>query len=70
MASEIQPPTILVSIYPSGVAVLQLNRPRKRNALSQDMIDEVARGLNQLQCEQNVRAVVITSVEESPFCGT
>lgn len=63
------PSNILVSIKQAGVAVLQLARPHKRNALSQDLIDELTGALRQLDRDPNVRSIVLTSVGESPFCG-
>ncbi|CAI6341889.1 unnamed protein product [Periconia digitata] len=53
----------------AGVAVLELARPLKRNALSQDLIDELTGVLRQLDRDGSVRAVVLTSVEGSPFCA-
>ncbi|KAF2474851.1 enoyl-CoA hydratase [Lindgomyces ingoldianus] len=60
---------VISSIRQTGVAVLQLNRPLKRNALSQAMIDELTGALRRLDQDQAVRTVVLTSVEESPFCA-
>lgn len=52
-----------------NVAVLELNRPRKRNALSQGLIDELIETLYQLDQDVAVRAVVLTGSEQGPFCG-
>ena len=54
----------------TGVAVVKLNRPQKRNALSQDLINELTGALRRLDRDDAVRTVVLTSVEGSPFCGT
>jgi len=51
------------------VAVVQINRPLKRNALSQDLIDELSGMLRKLNRDPAVRAVVLTSVGQTPFCG-
>jgi enoyl-CoA hydratase len=51
------------------VAVVQINRPLKRNALSQDLIDELSSMLRKLNRDPAVRAVVLTSVGQTPFCG-
>ncbi|PVH94971.1 ClpP/crotonase [Periconia macrospinosa] len=53
----------------AGVAVLELNRPLKRNALSQELIDELTGALRHLDRDSSVMAVVLTSVEGSPFCA-
>jgi enoyl-CoA hydratase len=51
------------------VAVVELNRPKKRNALSQELIDELTGVLRQLDQDTEVRVVVLTSSGDSPFCG-
>jgi enoyl-CoA hydratase len=51
------------------VAVVQINRPLKRNALSQDLIEELLGMLRKLNRDPAVRAVVLTSVGQTPFCG-
>ena len=54
----------------TGVALVRLNRPAKRNALSQSMIDELSSVLAQLDSSTSVRAVVLTgSSSDGPFCG-
>lgn len=58
------------TIEGDGVALVQLNRPKKRNALSQVMIDQIASTLKSLDQNSNVRAVVLTgSAPDGPFCG-
>ncbi|KAF2265567.1 ClpP/crotonase [Lojkania enalia] len=64
-----KPANVISSIREVGVAVLQLNRPHKRNALSQDSINELTWALQQLNRDHAVRAVVLSSVGESPFCA-
>ncbi|KAK4154452.1 enoyl-CoA hydratase/isomerase [Chaetomidium leptoderma] len=53
----------------TGVALLRLDRPAKRNAFSQAMIDEVVSTLARLDASDAVRAVVITGGAEGPFCA-
>jgi enoyl-CoA hydratase len=70
MSSEAaEPSTVLMSIREAGVAVVELNRPKKGNCLSQRMIDELTGVLRRLDQDAAIRAVVLTSVESSPFCG-
>lgn len=52
-----------------GVAVLELNRPQKRNAFTQAMIDAMVRALASLDKNPSVRALVVTSAPGSPFSG-
>ena len=59
---------VLVSIKDSAVALLQLNRPLKRNALSQALIDELTGILYRVDRDPEVRCIVLTGVGET-FCG-
>ena len=53
-----------------GVAIVQLNRPQKRNAFTQSMIDSVVAALAYLDAREDVRALVVTgSAGGGPFCG-
>lgn len=51
-----------------GVAVLTLNRPAKRNALSRQLRDDLVRALDELDAAEEVRAVVLTGAG-SAFCA-
>jgi methylglutaconyl-CoA hydratase len=51
---------------PSGTIVL--NRPDKRNALSRQMIEDLAQALDDLHQERKVRAVILTGAG-SAFCA-
>jgi enoyl-CoA hydratase len=68
MSSTTEKP-VEVSILDTAVAVVRLNRPSKRNCLSQHMIDELTGSLRRLDQDVAVRAIVLTSVDGSPFCG-
>lgn len=52
-----------------NVAVVELDRLKKRNALSQGLIDELIKILSQLDQDAAVRAVVLTGSQQGPFCG-
>jgi enoyl-CoA hydratase len=54
------PLTLLAGPDEQGVAVVTLNRPEKKNALSIALRDEVTARLNELSGDQAVRALVIT----------
>lgn len=54
----------------TGVALIQFNRPAKRNAFSQNTINEIVATLNHLDSVDTVRAVVLTGGPEGHFCGT
>lgn len=52
-----------------GVALIQFNRPAKRNAFSLKTIDEFVATLAYLDSVETVRAVVLTGGPEGHFCG-
>jgi len=59
--------TVLVKVnIPSGTIVL--NRPDKRNALSRQMLTDIAQALDDLHQERKVRAVILTGAG-SAFCA-
>ena len=60
---------LIVTNKEGNVAVVELNRPKKRNALSQDLINELIETLSRLDKDAAVRAVVLTGSEQGPFCG-
>ncbi|KAF1846732.1 ClpP/crotonase [Cucurbitaria berberidis CBS 394.84] len=66
---SIKSPTLVTSVKETGVAVVVLNRPKKRNALSQDLINELTGALSQLNKSPTVRAVILTSSGAFPFCA-
>lgn len=51
-----------------GYAIITLNRPQVRNALSFGLIEEIADALHELDSDTGVRAVVITG-DEKAFSG-
>lgn len=51
-----------------GVTTLRLNRPERRNALSADMLGDLAAALRQAADDADVRAVVLTG-EGKGFCA-
>ncbi|HEU5062102.1 MAG TPA: enoyl-CoA hydratase-related protein [Solirubrobacterales bacterium] len=53
-----------VSVDDSGVALLRLNRPEARNALSPQMREEIASTLERLDADPAVRCVVIAGSDE------
>jgi enoyl-CoA hydratase/carnithine racemase len=53
-----------VSIDDFNVGLLRLNRPEARNALSPEMREEIARGLERLDADPEVRCIVIAGSDE------
>lgn len=60
---------LIVTRKEGNVTLVELNRPKKRNALSQDLINELIQVLSQLDSSSTVRAVVLTGSEQGSFCG-
>ena len=56
--------------YPGkqGLAVLRINRPEKRNAMSRDMWHQLRRHLSRLGSEPKLRTLVITGTDKA-FCS-
>jgi len=59
-----------VTINNDNTALIEFNRPDKRNAFSQAMIGEMVMALDQLDKDASVRAVVLCGSPAGPFCGT
>ncbi|KAJ6265180.1 ClpP/crotonase-like domain-containing protein [Bipolaris maydis] len=60
-------PSLIVSIKDDGIAILELNRPKKRNALCQALMDELIAALGQIDRNPTIFAAVLTS--SGPFCA-
>jgi 2-(1,2-epoxy-1,2-dihydrophenyl)acetyl-CoA isomerase len=52
-----------------GVAIIRMNRPEKLNALSQQMLEELATALSSAESDPEVRCVVITGVGRAFSAG-
>src|SRR4051812_50148614 len=51
----------------SGVATIALDRPEARNALSDELLDELLAAFAQARDDEAVRCVVLTSTHEKVF---
>ncbi len=60
--------TLLLEVDARGIATLTLNRPEKHNAMSAQMLTDLASATEQLGADPAVRAVVLTGVGKS-FCA-
>ena len=52
----------------NGIASIVLNRPEKRNALNDELIAEIKRGLHDASQDENVRVIVISGAGKD-FCS-
>lgn len=68
VTSTMTEPLVVSSTPADGVRVLALNRPTKRNALSQALIGDLLRELAVASKDNAVRAIIIAG-SNSFFCG-
>jgi len=61
--------TDLVVERRGGVAVLRLNRPEARNALSPELMGAIGAALTEAEADPDVRAVVLTGTGDRAFCA-
>jgi len=52
----------------TGIALIRLNRPEKRNALSSQLRHELVECLHELEADESVRVAILTG-EGPSFCG-
>jgi enoyl-CoA hydratase len=58
---------ILFHVEESGIALLTVNRPEKRNALSGAVIEELADAFGRVASEPGIRAAIVTGAGEKAF---
>jgi enoyl-CoA hydratase len=61
-------PTVEVTRTDPGVAVVTLNRPERRNAITRETVDELRAAAEALRIDPSVRAVVLTAAGDA-FCA-
>jgi enoyl-CoA hydratase len=59
--------TIRYAVAETGIATIALDRPDKRNALSDELLDELLAALTAARADGSVRCVVLTSTHETVF---
>src|SRR5690349_256263 len=59
---------MIIYAVENGVAGITLNRPEKRNALNDELIAEIKRGLTQAAVDESVKAIVISGAGKD-FCS-
>jgi len=60
--------TCISVIRDAGVAVVTLNRPRRRNALNRELLQALRKMIVELRCDIDIRVVVLTGAGKS-FCA-
>jgi enoyl-CoA hydratase len=61
------PGTVRYDVAPSGVATISLDQPETRNALSDEVLDDLIAAFEAARDDGAVRAVVLTSTHETVF---
>ena len=59
--------TVLVDVASDGIATLMLNRPDVRNAINQQMVDDLHAALGLLEERDDVRALILTAAGGRAF---
>lgn len=52
-----------------GIATITLNRPNKANALSQQLLIDLTKAIEQISQDENIRVIVLTSSGDKAFCA-
>lgn len=61
---------IQVTVDEHGIAILKINRPEKRNALSQKLIDSLVSAIAMIERDSKIRVAILTgSRTAGPFSG-
>jgi enoyl-CoA hydratase/carnithine racemase len=63
------PQPVLVDVPASAVAVLTLNRPEVRNALSTELAVSLSEALRELSTRSDIRVIVLTGSGDKAFCA-
>lgn len=66
--TETLPPPVMISHPTDSIAIVTLNRPKARNALSRDMMSALEAAITTLSHEKNVSAIVLAA-EGPVFCA-
>lgn len=67
--TDTDPPPQLLVEHLDGIALLTLNRPEKRNALSPEMVVRLARFWAEIADDHATRVVVVTGAGDQAFCS-
>jgi 2-(1,2-epoxy-1,2-dihydrophenyl)acetyl-CoA isomerase len=68
MTSSVNPEPVLLQDTCNGVRTLRLNRPEKKNALSNELIEALVRGFEEAASDDAVRVVALTGAGNA-FCS-
>jgi enoyl-CoA hydratase len=60
---------ILVSMHDTGVALIEINRPKEYNALRTKLLCEIAQALDEFEANNDIKAVILTGNEKAFAAG-
>ena len=63
------PDVVLYEKQPGGIAVVTLNRPEKRNAVSPELAAALESAVKASEADRDVRVVILTSSNDQVFCA-
>ena len=61
-------PVLLKEVHPEGYAVLTLHRPHAMNALTRQLMTELAQAVEELEADPDVRVLILTGAGKA-FCA-
>ena len=67
MCGDLMPDTVRYEVAETGVATIALDQPETRNALSDEVLDDLIAALEAARDDDAVRCVVLTSTHEKVF---
>ncbi|MDZ7682389.1 MAG: enoyl-CoA hydratase-related protein [Fodinibius sp.] len=59
--------SILVEIDDHGIATVTINRPKKLNALNDNLLNELANAFKAIQVDEDISAVIVTGAGDKAF---
>ena len=62
-------PSLILCEQAGGVAIIRLNRADEHNALSRQMLQQLSEMFQQLEDDDDLRAVILTATGETAFCS-
>lgn len=60
---------IRTEVLPDGVAIITIDRPEKRNALSEAMVEQLRHAFGALDADDAVNCLVLTGAGDKAFCA-
>jgi len=59
--------TITLSVDDAGIAHLEINRPKKLNALNNQVLNEINEAVKQVESKNEIKALLLTGAGDKAF---